>query len=134
MDVPEELRPLQDFHGHLGPYATIGFRMGQIARRELGGYKGLFATVHCSMIPPMRCLVDGVQMTSGCTFGKANIKIRKGRNPQAVFTKGERTLMVTLKPGLRKAIDEGMSKANEVEDSLRYFRMAEDDLFDVRFA
>jgi len=134
VDVPEELNSLHDFHGHLGPYATIGFRMGQIARRELGEYKGLFAIVHCSLVPPMRCLVDGVQMTSGCTFGKANIKVKNGRNPQAVFTKGDRTLLVTLKPGLRKAIDEAMSKAHEVEDSLRYFRMAEDDLFDVRFA
>ena len=26
---------LEEFHGHLGPYAVIGYRMGKIACREL---------------------------------------------------------------------------------------------------
>ena len=132
MEIPEELEILKKFHGHLGPYVTLGLRMGQIANRELGDYRGMVATVYCSLIPPMRCLVDGVQMASGCTFGKANIKVRPGKNPQTVFEKGGSTIIVTLKHGLRQTIDKEMSKAKEVEQSLRYYSMAEDDLFDVR--
>lgn len=131
MDVPGELDELRRFHGHLGPYVTIGFRMGQIARRELGEYRGMMAVVSCSLVPPMRCLVDGVQLGSSCTFGKANIKLKPGTNPRATFEKAGKKLTVTLKPGLRRTIDEEMSKAEEVDQSLRYYQMAEADLFEV---
>ena len=130
--MPKDLEGLRSFHGHLGPYVVIGLRMGQIAKRELGEYKGMMATVYCSLVPPMRCLVDGVQMGSSCTFGKANIKVKPGKSPQTVFEKGGRTLIVSLKPGLRRTIDSEMSRALEVEQSLRYFTMDEGDLFDVR--
>ncbi len=132
MEVPKDLEGLRDFHGHLGPYAIIGLRMGQIAKRELGDYKGMTATVYCSLVPPVRCLVDGVQMGSSCTFGKANINLRPGKNPQTVFEKAGRTLIVTLRPGLKQTIDREMSKALEVEQSLRYYTMAEGELLDVR--
>ncbi len=128
------MQMLGKFHGHLGPYVAIGYRMGAIARRELGEYKGMMAVVYCSLVPPVRCLVDGVQLASGCTFGKANIKLKSAKNLQVVFTKGERTLIVSLKPGFRQAIDREMSKAQEVEQSLRYYRMAEDELLVVSFA
>ena len=131
MNVPEELESLKGFHGHLGPYVTIGFRMGQIARRELGDYRGMKATVYCSLEPPMRCIVDGVQFSSGCTFGKGNIVIKRGANPRAVFTKEDRSLKVALRVDLRKRIDTEMSKAHEAEQSLRYYRMAEGDLLVV---
>jgi len=134
VDVPRELDELKRFHGHLGPYVTIGFRMGQIARRELGEYRGMTAVVSCSLVPPMRCLVDGVQMGSSCTFGKANIKLKPAANPRATFEKAGKTLTVTLKQGLRQTIDKQMSKAEEVDQSLRYYQMAESDLFDVSFA
>lgn len=131
MELPEELESLKRFHGHLGPYVTIGLRMGQIAKRELGECKGMSAMVYCSLVPPMRCVLDGVQMSSGCTFGKANIKIKPGSNPKVVFTKAERTLTVELKGGLRRTIDSEMSKAHEEEQSLRYYQMPEGELLDV---
>jgi len=131
VEVPGELDELRRFHGHLGPYVTIGLRMGQIAKRELGEYRGMNATVSCSLMPPMRCVVDGIQMGSSCTFGKANIKLKPGTNPRVTFEKAGRTLTVALRPGLRQKIDEEMSRAEEVDQSLRYYRMTEADLFDV---
>jgi len=131
VEVPSELDELRRFHGHLGPYVTIGFLMGQIARRELGEHRGMTAVVSCSLVPPTRCLVDGVQMGSSCTFGKGNIKLRSASNPRVTFEKAGKRLTVSLRPGLRQAIDSEMSKAGEVEQSLRYYRMAEADLFDI---
>jgi len=125
---------LKKFHGHLGPYVTIGLRMGQVAKRELGDYRGMSATIYCSLVPPVRCLLDGVQMSSGCTFGKANIKVKPGANPKAVFTKAGRTLTVELKEGLRRTIDSEMSKAHEEEQSLRYYQTPESDLLEILLA
>jgi len=134
VDLPEELGWLKKFHGHLGPYVTIGLRMGQVAKRELGDYRGMSAIVYCSLVPPVRCLLDGVQMSSGCTFGKANIKVKPGANPKAVFTKAGRTLTIELKEGLRRAIDSEMSKAQEEEQSLRYYQTPESDLLEIWLA
>lgn len=131
MELPEELASLKRFHGHLGPYVTIGLRMGNIARRELGDYRGMMATVFCSLVPPVRCIVDGVQFSSGCTFGKANIKVKPGANPSVVFTKANKRLTVTLKKGLRSKIDKEMSRTHEEEQSYHYYRMSDRELFDV---
>ena len=32
--IPEELRGLERFHGHLGPYVVLGMRMGMITRAK----------------------------------------------------------------------------------------------------
>jgi formylmethanofuran dehydrogenase subunit E len=65
-------------HGHKCPAMPLGLRAGAIAMNRLGVErsqdKTLLALVelgddHCS-----HCMSDGVQMVTGCTFGKGNIK------------------------------------------------------------
>jgi len=133
-DLPETLRDLQEFHGHLGPYVVVGLRMGAVGRRELGAYKGLTAEVTCSLKPPMLCVVDGVQFASQCTMGKGNITATEGGEPAAVFRKDGRTLTVTLRPGWRERIDREMSRELEVEQSVYYFEVPEETLLDITFA
>src|SRR2546428_13962518 len=131
MDLPPKLADLQRFHGHLGVYVTLGLRMGEIGKRRFGHYKGLHARVESQPEPPMLCVVDGVQFSSGCTMGKGNIRIVSGENPEVAFAKEGRTLRVVLRPGLRERIDREMSKEKEVEQSLLYFRAPESELFDI---
>lgn len=131
MDVPQELRDLQRFHGHLGVYVTLGLRMGEIGKRLLGPYKGLRATVRSRPEPPMLCVVDGVQFSSGCTMGKGNIGLEPASEPEVTFEKDGRRVRVALKPGWRERIDREMSKEAEIEQSLFYFRLPEPDLFDI---
>lgn len=66
------------FHGHKCPAMPLGLRLGAAAMNTLGVARAedgqLLALVelgeeHCS-----RCLADGIQMITGCTFGKGNIK------------------------------------------------------------
>ncbi|HEY5539214.1 MAG TPA: formylmethanofuran dehydrogenase subunit E family protein, partial [Thermoplasmata archaeon] len=82
MELPDELRALQQFHGHLGVYVTLGLRMGAIGKRRFGHYKGLKAIVRSVPDPPMRCVLDGVQFSSGCTMGKGNIVLEPASEPQ----------------------------------------------------
>jgi len=131
MDLPPELDALRAFHGHLGVYVTLGLRMGEIGRRRLGSYKGLSAAVSSRLEPPMLCVVDGVQFSSGCTMGKGNIRVVSGENPEVVFTKEGRTVRVVLRAGLRDRIGREMSKEREAEQSLFYFRTLESELFDI---
>jgi len=132
MDLPEALQALQRFHGHLGVYVTVGLRMGELGRRTFGHYKGLHAYVKSGPKPPMLCVVDGVQFSSGCTMGKGNITVEAGEEPEVSFEKEGRRLRIALKPGWRERIDREMSKDKELEQSVFYFRLPETELFDVR--
>jgi len=70
---------LAAFHGHLGPYIVIGYRMGRYARTHLNDDPfSIIARVHCSGRPPESCLADGVQIGSSCTLGKGNITVIPG--------------------------------------------------------
>jgi len=74
-------------HGHLGPYLVAGIRMGLLALRELNssGYFGLRAESEAGRTTPLSCLNDGVQIGSGCTAGKGNLRIVGGGKPRVRF-------------------------------------------------
>jgi formylmethanofuran dehydrogenase subunit E len=131
MNLPADLEALQSFHGHLGVYVTVGLRMGEIGKRTFGHYKGLHAAVTSAPKPPMLCVVDGIQFSSGCTMGKSNISVESGEDPAVVFTKEGRVLRVALKSGWRERIDREMSKEKELEQSLFYYRLPEAELFSL---
>ena len=131
MDLPEELAALQRFHGHLGVYVTLGLRMGAIGKRRFGHYKGLRALVEACPEPPMRCVLDGVQFSSGCTMGKGNIQLESASEPAVTFEKEGRRLRVALKPGWREKIDGEMAKEKEIEQSVFYYEIPESDVFEV---
>jgi len=93
---------LKAFHGHLGPYVVIGYRMGRLALEELGseGHFGLSAEVHSPLEPPRSCLIDGVQIGSGCTLGKRNIEVVGCDGPAwGVFRAGSAdAVTISLRP------------------------------------
>ena len=131
VDLPAELAALQRFHGHLGIYVTLGLRMGAMGKRRFGHWKGLQATVRTVPQPPMMCVVDGVQMGSACTMGKGNIAVEAATEPGVTFEKDGRRLVISLKPGLKEAIEREMSHEREIERSLHYFQVPEDEIFNV---
>lgn len=78
IDPKEFLRAGQHLHGHKCPAMPLGLRAGAAAMNSLAvpraKDKELLAIVelgedHCS-----HCFADGVQMITGCTFGKGNIR------------------------------------------------------------
>ena len=127
---------IKTFHGHLGPYLVLGYRMGRIALRELDseGHFGLSVLVHSKLQPPASCLIDGVQLGSGCTLGKRNIEIAETDGPAyAEFTsdEGER-ITIRLRDEMPKRIA-GMIRESGVEEAGdRLIHMSEDSLFELR--
>lgn len=67
-----------ELHGHKCPAMPMGLRAGAIAMNRLGagrsGAKTLLALVELGDDHCAHCFGDGVQMVTGCTFGKGNIK------------------------------------------------------------
>ena len=78
---PDWLAFAAQFHGHLGPWAAAGFRAGACGRNAISAngffdldviVEGPFAT------PPRSCFLDGIQVSSGATWGKRNITWNQG--------------------------------------------------------
>lgn len=75
-------------HGHEGPFLIAGIRMGLLALELLDspGYFGLEAESETGTTPPLSCLVDGIQVGSGCTLGKGNLRVTAASRPRARFS------------------------------------------------
>jgi len=78
--LPEELERLRQFHGHLGPYVVLGIRLGTVLLRELRARPHFGLDVHVTgpLTPPPRCVLDGLQLSTGCTMGKGNLSLDEG--------------------------------------------------------
>lgn len=101
---------LKTFHGHLGPYVVLGYRMGKLALRvlESEGHFGISTEVHSYLKPPKSCLIDGLQLGSGCTLGKANITVHEFNGPAYATFKTKDAQVVTIR--LRAEIPELVSQ------------------------
>lgn len=102
-ELPDDLRRLSDFHGHLGPYVLLGYRMGLVARKYFPGR--FHATLFTGTEPPVSCLIDGVQFSSCCTLGKGNLTVREGGRPMVRFYDGSRSLEMSPLETVQRRID-----------------------------
>ncbi len=83
-----KLKEAIKFHGHLGPYLVLGLLMGELAINALKCKKhfGIKALVAGATEKPKSCLIDGLQLSTGCTYGKGNIEKIKGQAIQVLFS------------------------------------------------
>jgi len=126
--LPRERLSLSEFHGHLGPYLYLGYRMGKLALLKLKARgKKLHVLVKSGLATPLSCMIDGIQFSTSCTLGKGNISVADEKKAEAVF-KGEHMLTIVLKENVKRSIDD--SKANdELVQSL--YDMKDEELFEV---
>ena len=82
--LEELLAKVKDFHGHLGPFAALGVKLSLAGLRKLGVKRGdtsLQAVVELPELKtPYTCIVDGVQVATGCTVGNGRLKVVRGEN------------------------------------------------------
>ncbi|RMD87410.1 MAG: tRNA CCA-pyrophosphorylase [Calditrichaeota bacterium] len=78
VDPKEWLEFGQKFHGHKCPAMPMGLRVGAAAMNALGVERAkdgqLLAILDLGEDHCATCFADGVQVITGCTFGKGNIK------------------------------------------------------------
>jgi len=125
-----ELEKLKEFHGHLGPYAVAGYRMGKLALKLLSARgKKLKALAKTGTTPPISCIIDGVQLSSCCTLGKGNISVSSERVPAVVFS-GEKTIEITLSKKAVRLIEE--NDGSEEDAAILLWSFPEEKLFEVK--
>ena len=89
---------LAKFHGHLGPNIVLGYLMGKYACEHLCNDPfSLKATVFCPKKTPESCIVDGIQLGSGCTLGKGNIEIIEDEMIRCEFRTDSAAIQLTPK-------------------------------------
>ena len=130
----EILKHLEEFHGHLGPYAVIGYRMGLIANEQLGSDPfEKQVQVKTGTTPPLSCIIDGIQYSSGCTLGKGNISVKTLDDPTAIFTnKKGSSISITLKKDIRSEIELKVTNENMIAYSKNMFIRSDEELFIIQ--
>jgi formylmethanofuran dehydrogenase subunit E len=98
------------FHGHKCWASTAGVRLGLAAMETLGvpraGAKQLHAIIETGDHHGGACFGDGIQCTTGCTFGKGNIeKTGEGKFAVTLIDKAtKRAVRVAYRPTLQPRI------------------------------
>ncbi|CAJ36338.1 hypothetical protein similar to formylmethanofuran dehydrogenase, subunit E [Methanocella arvoryzae MRE50] len=132
MDREYSIEDLAAFHGHLGPYIVLGYRIGRYAREYFcDDAFQMHAVVGCSGTPPQSCLADGVQIGSGCTTGKRNLELRVSDSIACEFTSAEGKKMV-IRPKPLKFPPRGEDYFHQIEQlAVDMYRMDDTELFEV---
>ena len=105
-----------ELHGHLGIYAIIGVKMGIRVREYFNiGVDDITVTTYAGLQPPISCLNDGLQVSTGGTLGHGLIGVAADEivRPEASFTFKNKTLCLKLKPVYAQQI------RKDVEDAIR---------------
>jgi len=89
-----------ELHGHLGIYAIVGAKMGLRARQYFHiGIDDISIISYAGNTPPLSCMNDGLQVSTGGTVGHGLITVSLDLpfQPKAAFTFKKRTVYLRLK-------------------------------------
>ena len=132
-DIPNELvKGAMEFHGHLGPFLVLGIRAGLLANSLLKkDYFKTKALVVTEPSPPNSCFIDGIQFVTGCTMGKGNIKLKKGKDVSVLFSKEDRKLRLRLKKDILNYVKSISSEEASKQASLKLLNKPACELFEI---
>lgn len=108
-----------ELHGHLGIFATIGVKMGIRAREYFDvGVDDIQVTTYAGSQPPVSCLNDGLQVSTGGTLGHGLITVAQVENgntrPEATFMFKGKKVTLRLKPEYERQVREDLRKGIEL--------------------
>jgi len=104
-----------ELHRHLGVFAIIGVKMGIRAREYFNtGVDEFSAVSFAGSIPPLSCMNDGIQVSTGSTPGHGLLEVRNESRaaPSVEFTYMNRKIKLTLKPEIAEKISAELKEIN----------------------
>lgn len=103
-----------ELHRHLGTYAIIGVKMGIRAREYFNtGVDEFRAVSYAGSVPPLSCMNDGVQVSTGATPGHGLLTVINDKpSPSVEFTYMNRRIRLTLKPEIAEKISSELREIN----------------------
>lgn len=94
-NINYSLKRAIEFHGHLGPFLVLGVKMGLLGRNIFG--ERCSVEVQTMRKPPLSCIIDGVQISSGSTVGNGGLVIKGSEEVSSFFKSNGSTLKILLK-------------------------------------
>ncbi|MFH1355457.1 MAG: formylmethanofuran dehydrogenase subunit E family protein [Candidatus Omnitrophota bacterium] len=124
------------FHGHLGPYLILGLRAGELALKKLKcrKYFGLRVKAWGVSDRPKSCLIDGLQLSTGATYGKGNITKLNGEIIKLIVKDNDNSqkIVMTLKEGLVKELEDARTHKDSESLALKIYKASNSKLFTIR--
>ena len=102
-----------EIHGHTGIYSIIGVKMGVRALEYFNvGVNNLEVVSYAGSNPPLSCLNDGIQISTGATIGQGLIQVDKTvlPIPTVIFVFNGRQIKIELKKEIAERIEADISK------------------------
>jgi len=105
-----------ELHRHLGVFAIVGVKMGIRAREYFNtGVDEFSVTSSAGSIPPLSCMNDGLQVSTGATPGHGLLTVLNDSPvPSAEFTYMKTKIRLTLKPEIASMISKELKEINFV--------------------
>lgn len=103
-----------EIHGHLGTYSIMGAKMGVKACEVLDAEVDRISVVsNAGSAPPLSCMNDGLQVSTGATLGLGMITISNDsiHEPSAVFSYNGKIIEMVLKKEVQKQIGDDIKNA-----------------------
>jgi pyrimidine-specific ribonucleoside hydrolase len=114
-----------EFHEHLGIYSILGAKMGLRAREYFNvGIDELKIESFAGKQPPVSCMNDGLQVSTGGTLGHGTITLGEGAVfPKARFAFKNRIIELNIREDIRQQIkkDVGFGVKTYGLDSTEYW-------------
>lgn len=104
-----------ELHRHLGIFAIIGVKMGTRAREYFNtGVDEFTAKTYAGSTPPLSCMNDGIQVSTGATPGHGLLFVNNEPPLSASvdFTYLNRVIRISLKPELEQQISAELREIN----------------------
>jgi len=104
-----------ELHRHLGTYAIVGVKMGIRAREYFNtGVDEFKVTSFAASEPPLSCMNDGLQVSTGATPGHGLLTVinDKPSIASAEFRYLNREIRLTLKPDIAEKISKELKEIN----------------------
>ncbi len=137
-----------ELHRHLGTFSIIGVKMGIRAREYFNtGVDEFTAVSYAGSEPPLSCMNDGIQVSTGATPGHGLLTVRSdtAKLPMVDFTYLNHRIRLRLKPDLAEKISGELKEFNFVygldsniywelvrKNSIKYWReLDRHEVFDI---
>jgi pyrimidine-specific ribonucleoside hydrolase len=116
-----------ELHRHLGIYSILGAKMGILAREILdASLDELTVESHAGLKPPLSCLNDGLQVSTGASLGRGTIRVPENGKPtvEAVFAKDGKKVALRLEDSVRERMRTDIQSAIQRHGDLtpEYFK------------
>jgi pyrimidine-specific ribonucleoside hydrolase len=106
-----------ELHRHLGVFAIVGVKMGIRAKEYFcTGVDESRVTSFAGSVPPLSCMNDGLQVSTGATPGHGLLTVSSdtATRPVAEFTYLNHKIRLTLKPEVAEKISSELKEINFV--------------------